>query len=220
MSASTSTPSRRTNSGTKKEEVTRTDLGFDGYTPIAAYLGNEGWAIGLEWRPGSQHSASETEYFYERLFPRKERLVQADQPVLPREDSGFDSGRLLFAQAGERDRLAALGRSFDFLCKWNPRRQDKAAWVAQAEAAGAFEETRPGKRIALLSLEVERAWGRATRRFRLIIQVTERTMIRRASICWSRTSNCRAGGRALMPRRKRSSNGASTTACMSSSTPS
>lgn len=164
------------NSGTKKEAVTRTDLGFDGYTPIAAYLGNEGWAIGLEWRPGSQHSASETEYFYERLFPRIERLVQADQPVLLREDSGFDSARLLFAKVEERDRLALLGRSFDFLCKWNPRRQDKAAWVAQAEAAGAFEETRPGKRIALLSVEVERAWAKKTRRFRLIVQVTERTI--------------------------------------------
>jgi len=28
------------NSGTKKEEVSRTYQGFDGYTPIAAYLGN------------------------------------------------------------------------------------------------------------------------------------------------------------------------------------
>ncbi|AGX87746.1 transposase [Candidatus Symbiobacter mobilis CR] len=103
------------NSGTKKEEVKRTYQGFDGYTPIAGYIGNEGWNIGLELRPGSQHSASKTEYFYERMFPRIERLVKADQPVLLREDSGFDSARLLFAKATERDRLARLGRSFDFL---------------------------------------------------------------------------------------------------------
>jgi hypothetical protein len=164
------------NSDTKKEEVGRTYQGVDGYTPIAAYLGNEGWNIGLELRPGSQHSASETEYFYERLFPRIERLVKADQPVLLREDSGFDSARLLFAKALERDRLARLGRSFDFICKWNPRKQDKAAWVKQAEAANAFIETRPGKRAGLLSLEVERAWQKGKRAFRLIVQVTERTI--------------------------------------------
>jgi len=164
------------NSGTNKEEVKRTYQGFDGYTPIAGYIGNEGWNIGLELRPGSQHSARETEYFYERLFPRIERLTQADPPVLMREDSGFDSARLLFAKAEERDRLAQRGRSFDFLTKWNPRKQDTASWVERAEAANAFVETRPGKRVGLLSLEVERSWKQGKRPFRLIVQVTERTI--------------------------------------------
>jgi hypothetical protein len=129
---------------------------------------------------------SRTEYFYERL-------VQADQAVLLHEDSGFDSARLLFAKAEERDRLAALGRSFDFLSKWNPRQQDKTAWVAQAEAAKVFQETRPGKRVGLLDLSVERAWRKEKRTFRLIVEVTERT-IDKNSICWCRTSNSPAGG--------------------------
>jgi hypothetical protein len=55
------------NSGTKKECVGRTYQGVDGYTPIATYLGNEGWCLGLELRPGVQHSALETHYFLERL---------------------------------------------------------------------------------------------------------------------------------------------------------
>ena len=164
------------NSGSRKEAVSRTYLGFDGYTPIAVYLGHEGWSIGLELRPGSQHSARETEDLYERVFPRIERLVSADQPVLLREDSGFDSARLLWAKATERDRLQGLGRSFDFICTWNPRQQDKAAWIAQAEADEAFVETRPGKRTALLSLNVERAMGQHKRPFRLIVRVTERTL--------------------------------------------
>jgi hypothetical protein len=50
------------NSGTKKEEVSRTLSRLYGYTPIAAYLGNEGWGVGLELRPGSKHSAFETQY--------------------------------------------------------------------------------------------------------------------------------------------------------------
>lgn len=166
------------NSGTRKEDVSRTYQGFDGYTPIAAYLGNEGWNIGLELRPGSQHSARDTEYFYERVFPRLERLVPAQQPVLLREDSGFDSARLLLAKAAECERYQTLGRSFDFICKWNPRKQDKAAWIAKAETAGAWVETRPGKRTALLSLTVERAMGTIRRPFRLIVRVTERTIDR------------------------------------------
>ena len=104
---------RLDNSGTRKEEVSRTCQGFDGYTPIAAYLGNEGWNIGLELRPGSQHSARETDYFYERVFPRIERLVPAQQPVLLREDSGFDSARLFLAKAAECERYRALARMLD-----------------------------------------------------------------------------------------------------------
>ena len=58
------------NSATKKEDVGRTYQGVDGYCPIAAYLGNEGWNVGLELRAGTWHSANETEYFYERSLPR------------------------------------------------------------------------------------------------------------------------------------------------------
>lgn len=135
------------NSDTRKEAVSRTYQGIDGYTPIALYLGNEGWNIGLELRAGSHHSALETDFFLERTFPRLERLCPKDAHVLWRDDSGFDSARLLFAKAGERDRWMALGRSFDFITKWNPRKQDKEAWVAKAEVAGSFTETRPGKRV-------------------------------------------------------------------------
>ena len=74
---------------------------MDGYTPIAAYLGNEGWSIGLELRAGSQHTAFETDYFLARVFPRIERLVPADAKVLLRQDSGFDGAHLLFLQAEE-----------------------------------------------------------------------------------------------------------------------
>ncbi len=164
------------NSDTKKEDVSRTYQGIDGYTPIAAYLGNEGWNIGLELRAGSQHSAFETDYFLERVFPRIERLAPADSKVLLRKDSGFDGAHLLFMQAEEKDRWASKGRSFDFITKWNPRKQDKDAWVAKAEAAGVFVEARPGKRVGLLSLSVERAWQKQKRHFRLVVQVTERTI--------------------------------------------
>jgi hypothetical protein len=169
-------------SGTKKEDVSRTYQGVDGYTPLAAYLGNEGWCVGLELRPGRWHSSLEADYFLERVFPRVERLVAQDLPVLLRMDSGFDSARLLFAAAGERDRWAALGRCFEYLIKWNPRKQDKAGWVAEAETAGAFVEKRAGKREARLSLIVERAWQKEKRPFRLVVRVIERTIDKRGQV--------------------------------------
>ena len=166
------------NSGTKKECIGRTYQGVDGYTPIAAYLGNEGWCLGLELRPGVQHSALETHYFLERVLPRVRELVVVTQPVLSRSDSGFDAARLLFQQDDERRAWVAEGRTFEYLVKWNPRKQDLPAWVVRAEAGDAFQETRPGKRVALLDLSVERVWQKARRHFRLIVRVTERTIDR------------------------------------------
>ncbi|MEO1925656.1 MAG: hypothetical protein ABGY08_06685 [Gammaproteobacteria bacterium] len=40
------------NEKTKKEGVSRTYKGYDGYAPIAAYLGNEGWCLANELREG------------------------------------------------------------------------------------------------------------------------------------------------------------------------
>ena len=43
------------NSKTKKEGVSRTYQGFDGYHPIMAYAGKEGYMLDCQLRPGSQH---------------------------------------------------------------------------------------------------------------------------------------------------------------------
>jgi hypothetical protein len=148
----------------------------DGYTPIAAYLGNEGWCIGLELRPGVQHSACETHYFLERVLPKTARRVAADQPLLVRADSGFDSTALLFQLAAFKDELAASGRSADVLIKWNPRKQDKPAWVQRAEQAGLFAIVRKGKREAWIDATIECRQAGETRGFRRVVRVTERTI--------------------------------------------
>ena len=172
------------NSGTRKEHVGRTYQGVDGYTPIATYLGNEGWSVGLELRSGTHHSALETEYFMERVFPRVRRLMQGrNEPVLWRADSGFDSARLLLTLQGERERWAAQSGQLDFIVKWNPRRQDKAAWVRRLDATGAFEQAREGKRVGYCVETVERSIGKRQdklrRSLRLVVQVTERTIDKR-----------------------------------------
>ena len=57
------------NSRTKKEEVSRTYKGMDGYSPIFSYIGKEGYMLGCELRPGKQHCQKNTPEYLE-----KERL--------------------------------------------------------------------------------------------------------------------------------------------------
>ena len=79
------------NSATKKEGVSRIYNGVDGYAPLACYLGADGYCLELALRPGSAHSANETEYNLERVLPMAQRLT--DKPLLVRDDSGFDAAR-------------------------------------------------------------------------------------------------------------------------------
>lgn len=52
------------NSKTKKEGVSRTYKGFDGYAPIMAYLGTEGYLINAKLREGKQHCQCDTPAFF------------------------------------------------------------------------------------------------------------------------------------------------------------
>lgn len=158
------------NSDTKKEGVGRTYAGFDGYAPIAAYLGGEGFCLGLELRAGTAHSASETEYTLERVIPRALALTPAR--LLLRADSGFDSTALYTAALNE-----GAGR-LDVLVKWNPRktRLETLAQAKRADPTTTWTAPRDGKRITRWETT-----GRAltladgsTRTLRRILQLTER----------------------------------------------
>jgi hypothetical protein len=58
------------NSGTRKQGVSLTYKGHDGFAPMAAYLGQEGWCLELEMREGKQHSQNGTAALLERVLPR------------------------------------------------------------------------------------------------------------------------------------------------------
>ena len=51
------------NSNTCKENVSRTYAGYDGYAPIFAYIGTEGFLLDAELREGKQHSQKHTPEF-------------------------------------------------------------------------------------------------------------------------------------------------------------
>jgi hypothetical protein len=161
------------NSGTRKEGVARTYQGYDGYAPIAAYLGQEGWCVGLELRAGDRHSAHETQYTFERVIPAAAALTQ--RPLLLRMDSGFDSEKL-YTQA--LDCAAEAGAKLDLLGKWNPRSTpvEAIAHAKCADRATAWTALRPGKRETVW-VEAGRTLTLAdgTRRtLRRVLRLTER----------------------------------------------
>lgn len=159
------------NSNTNKEGVSRTYAGFDGYAPIAAYLGLEGWCLGLELRPGSQHSAAETDYTLQRVLPRA--LALTELRLLVRADSGFDSLRLFAECLAYRERL-------DLIVKWNPRGYavDGCHATRLADASTVWVEHRAGKRSTTWSETSERRHGETTYHLRRVMRLIERTIDR------------------------------------------
>jgi hypothetical protein len=77
------------NSKTKKEGVSRTYKNYDGYAPMFAYIGLEGYALNSELRPGSDHCQKGTPRFLEEALRYAKQLT--DQATLVRMDSGNDS---------------------------------------------------------------------------------------------------------------------------------
>ena len=157
------------NSGTKKEGVSRTYKGFDGYGAMMAYLGEEGYCVGAELHVGSDHGQKDFGYFLERVLPRVRRLA-GERPVLARLDSGHDAAenRIAFKEAG-----------VDFLIKWNPRKHPIEREIAYVgEQAIPWQEKRPGKREALYSVMTEQRIKGKDYRWRRVVRLTEETASR------------------------------------------
>lgn len=163
------------NSNTKKEGVSYTYKGHDGYAPMAAYLGAEGWCLACELREGSQHAQKEFVYVLERVVPRARQLTSA--PLLVRLDSAHDAGvnRRWFEQQA----------AVDYLIKWNPRSDTAENWLERFEKHGVWTTPREGKRIGIFSDSVEEHTGEldsegtsVSRQIRRIMRLIERTIDR------------------------------------------
>jgi hypothetical protein len=163
------------NSNTKKEGVSRTYHGKDGYAPIAAYLGLEGWCLEVELRPGSQHSQEGFIPYLNRVIDRARTLTT--KKLLVRLDSAHDA---------LETRLALRAREkVSFIIKWNPRREDTSALRARAFAEGKVTEPRPGKKVALLTIRRSQEHEGQTYMFTKVVRVTERTIDKRGQILLS-----------------------------------
>lgn len=154
------------NSGTKKEKVSRTYKGHDGYAPIAAYLGLEGWCLEVELRPGSQHSQEGFVPFMSRVLDKARALTA--KKLLVRLDSGHD--------AIETRVLLSNAEKVSYILKWNPRRESTSELRTRAFSEGTVNEPRPGKKVALLTTRVHQEYEGKTYYFNKVARVTERTL--------------------------------------------
>ena len=73
------------NSKSNKEGVSRTYKGFDGYAPIMAYIGTEGYLVNLELRIWKQHCQKETPDFLRETIELCRQLTE--KPLLIRLES-------------------------------------------------------------------------------------------------------------------------------------
>ena len=81
------------NSKTHKEGVAHTYKGFDGYAPMMAYIGTEGFLANTELREGSQHCQCNTPAFLKQTLRLGHQLT--DKQLLVRMDAGNDAAENL-----------------------------------------------------------------------------------------------------------------------------
>jgi hypothetical protein len=110
------------NSGSHKEGVSRTYKDYDGYAPMAAYLGQEGYCLAFELRKGKQHCQKDTPALLQRVLRNARKVT--DQPLLLRLDGDNDAIENIDVVL-EHNLSHPEQAEINFLIKWNPRQQNK-----------------------------------------------------------------------------------------------
>ena len=153
------------NSHTKKEGVQWTYKGVDGYAPIYAYIGEEGYVCNAKLREGSCHSqcAGTVEFLADTI-----RLAKLLTPkgLLARLDSGNDAldNIKLFVKEG-----------VDFIIKRNCRGESLDDWLEIAEKHGARSNPRDGKTVYTGSIYRDKKGFEYP--LRIVFEVIERTSL-------------------------------------------
>lgn len=155
------------NSNTKKEGVSYTYKGVDGYAPIFSYLGEEGYLINTELRSGSTHCQKGTEDFLKDTIGYVKQIT--GEPVLLRMDSGNDSVDNI--QLCYQDKYAC-----DFIIKRNLRSESKQVWqtIAENNKDTVCETPRQGKKVYTGS--VYWAVKGVKNKVRIVYEIKERTV--------------------------------------------
>ncbi|MGV8075068.1 MAG: IS1380 family transposase [Syntrophobacteraceae bacterium] len=160
------------NSNTKKEGVSRIYNGEDGYAPIAAYLGREGWCLELELREGKQHSQCEFIPFLNRVVLKARSLTS--KKLLARLDSAHDALETRVALSGHK--------KVSYIIKWNPRKEDQRKWAKRIFEEGAVTNPRSGKRVGLLAVYIQQVHEGKTYRFKRVMRAVERTIDKKGQL--------------------------------------
>ena len=166
------------NSKTVKEGVSRTYKGYDGYAPIMAYIGTEGYLVNCELRAGKQHCQKDTPDFLKETLALCRQLT--DAPLLVRLDAGND--------AAENIGILIENGAW-FIIKRNPRRgETKEEWLEDVK--GRCEDVRyprEGKAVYVGTTYKDVTYrdseGKAhTREIRIGYEVTERAIDKKGQL--------------------------------------
>ena len=166
------------NSKTSKEGVSRTYKGYDGYAPIMAYIGKEGFLANAELRAGKQHCQNGTPEFLRETLTQCHKITEA--PLLVRMDSGNDAavniGILLEDEA-------------KFIIKRNPRRgETPEGWYEEVrDSCKDIRNPREGKTVYLgtssKDITYKDSEGNSCKRsVSIVYEVIKRTIDKRGQI--------------------------------------
>lgn len=166
------------NSKTAKEGVSRTYKGFDGYAPIMAYVGAEGFLANAELRIGKQHCQKDTPDFLRETLAMCHQMT--DGALLVRMDSGNDAAENIGI-------LIEDGAAF--IIKRNPRRgETKEGWLEQVKGESKdIRNPREGKTVyvgtTFKDVSYEDSEGiTCTKGIRIVYEVIERTIDKKGQI--------------------------------------
>ncbi len=151
------------NNGSRKEGVSCTYKLFDGFAPMLAYIGAEGYMLNAELRPGKQHCQEGTPEFLRETIKLARKIT--DRSLLMRLDAGND--------AIENMRICRKEK-VDYIIKRNLHKESIEEWLLDAQAFGQWRTPREGKTVYV----GETLRERDGETMRVIFEVIERTIDR------------------------------------------
>ena len=124
------------NEGSSKENVSMTYKGYEGFAPMHAYIGTDGYFLNCELREGKQHSQNGMIKFLDQTLDMLDEL-NVHNPLIVL-DSAHD--------AAENINLFQE-RNQSFIIKQNIRQQPIEQYLALARRVGDCKEPREGKKV-------------------------------------------------------------------------
>jgi hypothetical protein len=162
------------NSKSNKEGVSRTYKGFDGYAPIMAYIGTEGYLVNLELWIGKQHCQKETPDFLRETIELCRQLTE--KPLLIRLDSGNDASENIGIFMEESYKY----NNVSFIIKRNPRQESKEEWLGSVRECCQTKQslifTMPTEKVSSITVKSRRTW---------MLKDSRRESLRATNWCWS-----------------------------------
>jgi len=154
------------NSKTQKEGVSRTYKRVDGYHPIFAYVGKEGYMLDCELRPGSQHCQKDTVAFITTCIEKLSKLKLGVR-FLFRLDSGNDAFETL---------KVIIANCCYCIIKRNKRKESDEKWLKIAKRHGKLTRPRKGKKVWIgkINTNPKNKKGEILKDVYIVFEVTER----------------------------------------------